>query len=240
MNTLIQQRESLTLDRILNAGPVNRGVYLVDSQGNLNNEIMNKLIDIFEIDSTETPSRARLVAGFSNASSFHRRPSRVGQVIWIDLAKTYNPILLATKARERGLDPVRIIRAIRYCRPTNEDQLDQFLISIPKPSLWAFPDNKEFNAPTYFMRESLTGISKEAPNALWWTPLVIVSGIEKYLSQFVEIEGELIRQEDSLRRKLQVLKNRAIVVALVNQSPLMLKKRWELTAAFSTVEALAV
>src|SRR5688572_27643365 len=136
MNAVLQP-SCLTLDTILTPGPVERGLYHVAGGTDAIEDVVQRLVDLLKGES-DAPARQTVPGSLLYAGPRRwRRSSHVGPIYWIDCGHTVDSGRIAFAARERGLDPARVLRAIKIVRPISTSQLAQALDEIPKPALWA-------------------------------------------------------------------------------------------------------
>jgi hypothetical protein len=134
-------------------------------------------------------------------------------------------------ARRRGLEPARILRAIKVGAPLSTSEYQEMLERVPNPALLACPEPEsalQENLPSLFSRTSwnLGDVGDfRAPSAVWWTPLVVISDLMRpfYDSKLSEEELQYAFREFLVR--LSHLRNRAIVLAIFNEAEIPMEKR---------------
>ena len=190
---------STSLDRLLMPGPVERGFYIASGSSDLVPSVLDKLVDLLWFDAVDGGDRDTGMLPVRHSTPVNqtwRRPSKIGQIIWIDAGKVFDAERVSVAANRRGLDPMRVRRAINLYRPETAVQLAQMLGRIPRPALWA---------PLVPDRQS---------NAFWWTPLVVISNVMNLFHESNMNDRDLRHAFDEFFAQLSFLKKRAIVLAL--------------------------
>lgn len=195
------------VNSLFEPGPVERGYYEFSGQTQqLAGDVLSSLLGYLDEEAhthylSEKPRNTK--------TNYHpnrtwRRNSQIGPIIWVDCDRSYDPGQAAFIAYERGLDPSRILKMIHVIRPLNADHLPQILDRIPKPALWA-----------------------QKPEAVWWTPLVILSNPQSLtLGTGFQRDTYTVTLTDQrcpfgnrywmLKQQLTDLGRRAIVLALTS------------------------
>ncbi|MCG3205959.1 MAG: hypothetical protein KCHDKBKB_02685 [Elusimicrobia bacterium] len=150
---------------------------------------------------------------------YWRRNSRIGQLIWVDSGNVFDPYLLSVEAKKRKLDPVRVLRAIRVGRPFTAFQYQQMLERVPNPALWA-PDGGNLT-----QSERIRGEGLKNSQAVWWTPLVVISDLMGLFYDPDLPDDALIRAFRSFMIRLTFLRQRAIVLALLHEDEIPVNRR---------------
>ncbi len=202
---------SVTLDKLIVPGPVERGLYVASGSADLMQSTLKRLVDLLDVEhSTEhIPDIPTSKLGYS-AHRYWRRNSRIGQLIWIDSGNQFDPYGISREAKRRGLDPMRILRTIKVGRPFTAYQFQQMLERVPNPALWA-PDK---GLPTLPERVRAEGLVNS--QAVWWTPLVVISDLMGLFYDPDLPQDALIRAFRSFMIRLAFLRQRAIVLAFLN------------------------
>lgn len=212
---------AVSLDNLIVPGPVERGFYVaVENSGDLANVVAKKLVQLLDQEHTvpsldpaplhDARQAERAGSKLIYSPQRHwRRDSRIGQLIWLDSGNRFDPYAISTEAKKRKLEPGRVLRAIRVGRPFTAFQYQQMLDRVPNPALWA-PDN---GIPTLPERVRDEGLKNS--QAVWWTPLVVISDLMGLFYDPDLPDDALIRAFRSFMIRLSFLRQRAIVVALL-------------------------
>jgi len=207
---------AVSLENLIVPGPVERGFYVAVEEGDLAPTVSKKLVELLDTEhSVPSPAPRSLGVGGSKISyspmRYWRRNSRIGQLIWVDSGNRFDPYQLSVEAKKRKLDPTRVLRAIKVGRPFTAFQYQQMLDRIPNPALWApnAPEGESVLSP----RAGRGGLSHS--QAVWWTPLVIISDLMGLFYDPDLPEDALIRAFRSFMIRLSFLRQRAIVLALL-------------------------
>jgi len=203
----------MNLDNLIVADPVERGLYVATGGKEMVPVVLDKLVQLLDIENQS--SEATPAEGHPPYSAYRywRRNSRIGQLIWIDSGNVFDPYFVTRQARRRYLDPVRVLRAIKVGRPFTAFQFQQMLDRVPKPALWAPTSVPVTMDPA--LNKPLSGDLRNS-QAVWWTPLVIISDLMGLFYDPDLTEDALVRAFREFMIRLTFLRQRAIVLALLN------------------------
>lgn len=211
------------LHNLLTTGPVERGIYVASGGGDLVPRIQEGLVDLLWRYSLRNSSEAFPEENSNGIPRFSRRVSQIGQIIWVDSGNRFDPYQISVMARQRGLDPLRILRAIKVGRPFTAFQYQQMLEKVPNPALLAYPEEASSDLPSVFSRSSAV-ISNgrvlsefRSPSSVWWTPLVVISDLMGLFYDPELPEGDLHRAFHDFLVRLNHLRSRAIVLAVLRE-----------------------
>ena len=207
---------AVSLDSLIVSGPVERGFYVGVENGDMAAAVSKKLVELMdtEHDTSGDPGlqHAGMTAKLNYSQTRHwRRNSRIGQLIWVDSGNRFDPYYMSVEAKKRKLDPVRVLRAVKVGRPFTAFQYQQMLEKIPNPALWA-SDGGVAIQPGRTRDEGLKN-----SQAVWWTPLVVISDLMGLFYDPDLPEDALIRAFRSFMIRLTFLRQRAIVLALLRE-----------------------
>lgn len=211
------------LQDLITAGPVPRGFYVATGGRDLADQVQERLVDLLWKYSVRHAGETNADEGVS-FSHVGRRPSQIGQLIWVDSGNIFDPYHMSTLARQRGMNPARVLRAVKVGRPFTAFQFQQMLERIPNPALWAYPEGEgmpQAELPSAFSREVAAldenaVVDVRAPNAVWWTPLVVISDLMGLFYDPELPEDDLYRAFREFLTRLAHLRDRAIVLALLH------------------------
>ncbi len=211
------------LHNLLTTGPVERGIYVASGGRDLVPRVQEGLVDLLWRYSLRNSSDAFPEENTNSIPRFSRRVSQIGQIIWVDSGNIFDPYHISVMARQRGLDPLRILRAIKVGRPFTAFQYQQMLERVPNPALLACPEEaiEGSDLPSVFSRSAAV-VSNGAvlsefrsPSAVWWTPLVVISDLMGLFYDPELPEGDLHRAFHEFLVRLNHLRSRAIVLAVL-------------------------
>lgn len=219
------------LQDLIVPGPVDRGFYVASGGWELVHRVQDSLVDLLWKYSLRQPQEAAengedvsRLSITAHSGRFHRRASQIGQIIWVDSGNVFDAYHMAVAARKRGLEPIRVLRAVKVGRPFTAFQFQQMLDRVPNAALWAYPEEENASAaalPSPFSRSLALNPEKEiregvrSPSAVWWTPLVIVSDLMGLFYDSELPEDDLHRAFREFMVRLSHLRERAIVLALL-------------------------
>lgn len=209
----------LELEDLLVQGPVQPGLYAARGDRDTVPRLLEIVVDLLWFDAL-TPFRdAPAVAGIREGDTLsagsdgcfpggvrrsegRKAPSLIGPLFWIDSGNSFDPYRMSVAARRRGLDPARVLRAIRVARPFTAFQFRQMLDKVPFAARGACPVEKsEAGTPQ--------------PAGLWWTPLVIISDLTSLFYDPEISESDVNRAFQQFVPQLTELSRRAVVLSLV-------------------------
>ncbi len=212
---------SVALENLIVPGPVERGFYVAPGGGELVPAVTKKLVDLLDVESASvTEPAVPLYKLRYSQTRYWRRNSRIGQLLWIDSGNIFDGYGLSMEARKRRLDPNRILRAVKVTRPFSLLQFQQMLERVPNPALWA-PNNSGFPP----LPERVRGEGLKNSQAVWWTPLVIISDLMGMFYDPNVSEESVIRAFRSFMIRLSFLRQRAIVLAFLRNEPAPLTRQ---------------
>ncbi len=207
---------AISLDNLIVPGPVERGLYVAVDQGDLPAMVSKKIVELLDEEHIPLRSPEASYGGQASNSKLRyspmrhwRRNSRIGQLIWVDSGNRFDPFGMSLEAKKRKLEPARVLRAVRVGRPFTAFQFQQMLDRVPNPALWA-PDK---GIPTLPERARDEGLKNS--QAVWWTPLVVISDLMGLFYDPDLTEDALVRAFRSFMVRLAFLRQRAIVLALL-------------------------
>jgi hypothetical protein len=211
-----------TLRDLIVPGPVDRGLYFIDSAPDVASRVQDRIVDLLWWDSVAAPGTmpaclpARQAPRLAPATRGHRRYSRIGSMFWIDTGRAFNMATLMAQARLRGMDSGRVARTIHVQHPVGAVPYLEALERIPNAALCALGDSEGSAGPTAFSRGAGTDIRPS--NSIWWTPLVIISDLMGPLSDPRLSADERARISIYVLERLAHLRQRAVVLAMVNSA----------------------
>ncbi len=215
---------SLThLNNLLTTGPVERGIYVASGGSEFLPRIQEGLVDLLWRYSLRSSGEGFPEENANGIPRFSRRVSQIGQIIWVDSGNRFDPYQISVMARQRGLDPSRILRAIKVGRPFTAFQYQQMLEKVPNPALLACPEEDSSELPSVFSRSAAVVSNGRvlsefrSPNSVWWTPLVVISDLMGLFYDPELPEGDLHRAFHEFLVRLNHLKSRAIVLAVLRE-----------------------
>jgi hypothetical protein len=203
----------MNLDNLIVADPVERGLYVATGGKEMVPVVLDKLVRLLDAENNSPDTVPSENHPSYSAYRYWRRNSRIGQLIWIDSGNMFDPYFVTRQARKRYLDPVRVLRAIKVGRPFTAFQFQQMLDRVPKPALWA-PTSVPAT-PDASLNKPMSGDLRNS-QAVWWTPLVIISDLMGLFYDPDLSEDALVRAFREFMIRLTFLRQRAIVLALLN------------------------
>jgi hypothetical protein len=204
------------LSDLINADPVERGLYVARHEDVGPAHVMSHLVSLFAFESKQEKSTER-----HSASQLHyaplrawRRSSRIGQMIWMDTNHTFDPQHMIAESRKVKLEPTRVLRAVKVWRPYDASQLVNLLDRIPNPALWA-PNTSKGDV----LRRTERGDLSQS-QALWWTPLIVIPDMLSLFCDEKLSDMQMVSLYRSFMIRLAFLRQRAIVLGLFNEAAL--------------------
>lgn len=218
---------AVNLDHLIVPGPVERGFYVAVGGRELAPLVLKKMVELLDVEHTippmnESPVRPAFGGGSKliySPTRYWRRNSRIGQMIWVDSGNVFDPYLLSVEAKKHRMEPARVLRAVKVGRPFTAFQYQQMLERVPNPALWA-PDG---GSPT--LPERIRGEGLKNSQAVWWTPLVVISDLMGLFYDLDLPDDALIRAFRSFMIRLSFLRQRAIVLALLREEEIPVNRQ---------------
>jgi hypothetical protein len=214
-----------TLRDLIVPGPVERGLYFLEATPDAASRVQDRLVDLLWWDSVAAPGTMpgclpstqalRRLNGRETAVRRHRRLSRIGSMFWIDTGHSFNTVSLMSQARWRGMDSGRVARAIHVQHPVGALPYLEALERIPNAALCALGEGEPSSGPTVFSRDA-ENTDVRPPNSIWWTPLVVISDVMGPLNDPRLPADDRERIAVHIMERLAHLRERAVVLAMVN------------------------
>lgn len=180
---------------------LNNGLYLVHGQRNLH-DAMSDLIVEFLHKEIRTKTSSNLST--NDGAIVRSTASTWGNLFWMDSGNMFDAYLISRMAASRGIDPKKVLRSLKVARPFTAFQFQQMLKKVPAAST--------FSALSYKKDQFSTVYSTAVTNM---KPLVLISDLMALFYDPELKEDDLKRAYKEFILQLSILKERAVVVALV-------------------------
>lgn len=202
------------LTDLISPEPVERGLYVARQEEIQPSTVIHALVSLlaYESGSDKEQTRASKVRYTPNRS--WRRSSRIGQLIWMDTNGSFDTQQVIADSRKAKLEPARVLRTVKVWRPYDAAQFVGLFDRIPNPALWA-PNTVKGDALTRAERGNLSG-----SQALWWTPMVIIPDMLGLFADEKLSDMQMISLFRSFVIRLAFLRQRAIVLGILNEASL--------------------